>query len=144
MRRIPDVLLAWLAPQSVVQWRTMNASLRRPLNAPRAARVAVALVAALGVAGGDAAAAQVPPAPAAASAEDEALYAEERREADLDRRRGKPASAVSRLEELLGERSGDAAARALLAGAYFDLARYAKHVVIEHDEHGQVKDIRVG
>lgn len=25
-----------------------------------------------------------------------------------------------------------------------DLARYAKHVVIEHDEHGQVKDIRVG
>lgn len=26
----------------------------------------------------------------------------------------------------------------------FDLARYAKHVVIEHDEHGQIKDIRVG
>lgn len=25
-----------------------------------------------------------------------------------------------------------------------DLARYAKHVVIEHDEHGKVKDIRVG
>ncbi|MBK8162990.1 MAG: poly-beta-1,6-N-acetyl-D-glucosamine biosynthesis protein PgaD [Gammaproteobacteria bacterium] len=25
-----------------------------------------------------------------------------------------------------------------------ELARYAKHVVIDHDEHGQVKDIRVG
>ena len=57
-------------------------------------------------------------------AETAALVAEERHDADLARRRGKPESALARFREILDEDAGDLAARELAARALADLGRW--------------------
>lgn len=73
--------------------------------------------------------AQVEPSkPAAAGEPDDAELAEllngERKDADLDRRRGHPESALRRLEELLDEHPKDGEARFLAARCELDLGRW--------------------
>src|SRR5262245_16300817 len=67
-----------------------------------------------------------PPAPAQDDPETAALLAEERRDADLERRRGKVDSAKGRFEELLEERASDGASRLGLALCLRDLAQTAR------------------
>jgi len=75
------------------------------------------------------AAAQVPQPPVSPPAGQDpelaALLDEERRDADLERRRGKVESAKSRFEELLDENPADGLARTLLAQCLLDLAQPA-------------------
>lgn len=57
-------------------------------------------------------------------AEEAELLAAERKDADLDRRRGRPEAGLRRLEELLDERATDAEARLLAARCELELCRW--------------------